>query len=230
MMNDFTTTTRPKSPPGGVTLACALFFFASALACVVGGSAAFAEEPNPYMKPNNTWISIGGEVKGVGPNTFVLDYGDGMVTVEMDDGDRDADAYKLIAGDKVIVHGKIDDDLFETTTIEASSVVVEKLGTAFYASAADEEDFHYDGLTIPVVVSSTIVRGTVTDVDAKQFTIDTGVRKLRVDVGSMAYDPLDDEGYQKIRVGDFVQVSGSIDVDFFEQRQLVADTIIELSS
>ena len=38
----------------------------------------------------------------------------------MDDGDRDADAYKLLPGDEVNVIGKVDDDLFQTTTIDAS--------------------------------------------------------------------------------------------------------------
>lgn len=46
-------------------------------------------------------------------------YGNGSITVEMDDGDRDADAYSLDEGDNVTVYGMIDDDLFESATIEA---------------------------------------------------------------------------------------------------------------
>ena len=72
---------------------------------------------SPYTQPDDSWISL-------------------SVTVEMDDGDRDADAYKLLPGDKVNVVGKIDDNLFELISIEASSVYVEKLGTTFYASPA----------------------------------------------------------------------------------------------
>jgi hypothetical protein len=104
-------------------------------------------------------------VKNVTPDTFTLDYGKGVVTVEMDDGHRDADAYKLFEGDKVTVNGKIDDDLYETTKIEASSVYVEKLGTYFYASPVDEEDVFFYTVTTPVVVGDLTVRGTVTDVD-----------------------------------------------------------------
>ena len=37
------------------------------------------------------------------------------------------------------VYGRVDDDLYETTTIEASSIYDQDLGTYFYASAADEE-------------------------------------------------------------------------------------------
>lgn len=79
-------------------------------------------------------------MESVSPDTFLLDYGQGMIRVGFDDGDRDADAYKLMAGDRLSVTGLIDDDFYEMTTVEASSVYVESLGTYFYASAADEED------------------------------------------------------------------------------------------
>lgn len=81
---------------------------------------AMAEDP--YAQPDDTWISISGSVEAVSADAFTLNYGEGVITVEMDDGDRDADAYKLIPGDKVTVSGMIDDDFYETTTIEASSV------------------------------------------------------------------------------------------------------------
>ena len=201
-------------------------FLGSAIA-LIAGTGAIADK-NPYARSNNTWISLSGTVKDVTPDTFRLDYGKGVVTVEMDDGDRDADAYKLLEGDKVTVHGKIDDDLFETTTIEASSVYVEKLGTYFYASPVDEEDRFFYTVVTPVVVPSTTVWGTVTDVDSHEFSIDTGLRSVRVEVASMAYDPLDDQGYQRIRVGDYVKVSGTMDDSFFEGRELVAESVVKL--
>lgn len=200
------------------------------LALFAGGAAQAEEQPNPYTKSDGTWISISGVVKNVGPDTFMLDYGTGTILVEMDDGDRDADAYNLIAGDKVTVNGRIDDDFYETTKIEAGSVYVEKINTYFFASARDEEDpFFYD-VTTPVVVSSTIVRGVVTEVDGSEFTIDTGVRSLRVDVGEMAYNPLDDEGYLKVRPGDRVRVVGTMEDGFFDSRELKANSIVKLAS
>lgn len=107
---------------------------------------AFSRQSDPYLKANNTWISISGTVKTVSPDIFLLDYGDGIIKVEMDDGDRDADAYKLIEGDTVTVNGMIDDDFYEATKIEAASVYVEKLGTYFYASSVDEEDYAVSGI------------------------------------------------------------------------------------
>lgn len=189
-----------------------------------------ADEPNPYAMPDNTWISISGSVDMVQPDSFELDYGDGTVKVEMDDGDRDADAYKLMPGDKVTVSGTIDDDFFEKTKIEAGSVYVENIGTTFYASPLDDESYPgLDPVMIPPIhVARTIVRGTVSQVNDHQFVVDTGPRLLRVDVRDMGFDPLDDEGYLKIDVGDRVKVIGQIDTGLFTNRKLDADTVIEL--
>lgn len=194
-------------------------------------TSALADEADPYTMADNTWITLSGEVESVDRDSFMLDYGDGYILVEMDDGDRDADAYKLLKGDKVTVSGQIDDDFFETTKIEASSVYVENIGTTFFASSVDEETS--EGLvatvSVPVVVAETVVQGTVTDVNTSEFTVDAGLHNMRVDVSDMPYNPLDDEGYQKIDVGDRVRVSGDIDSDLFEGRELVADTLIKLN-
>jgi uncharacterized protein YdeI (BOF family) len=200
-------------------------------ALVAWSPVAIAEEPNPFLMADDSWITISGTVESVSADSFTLDYGDGAVIVEMDDGDRDADAYKLMVGDKVTVSGEIDDDFYETTTIEASSVYVENLGTTFFASAVDEETTEgwAVAVTVPIPISQTIVYGTVTDVDEHEFTVDSGLRELQVDVADMPYNPLDDEGYQKIRVGDRVKVSGDIDTDFFEGRELMADAVIKLN-
>lgn len=184
---------------------------------------------DPYTAADDTWISLSGTVELVTRDEFVLDYGEGVVTVEMDDGDRDADAYKLMKGDTVTVSGLVDDDLFETTTIEASSVYVEDIGTYFYASAVDEEDT-FVTYTTPVVVSETVVQGTVTEVEDDEFVIDSGLRRIRVEVEEMPYNPLDEEGYQQVEVGDRVSVTGTIDDDLFEGRELVADSVVTLSS
>ncbi len=188
-------------------------------------AAAYGE--SPYTQADDTWINIDGEVSSVSADSFVLDYGDGFVTVEMDDGDRDADGYKLLKGDKVSVSGIVDDDFYETTTIEASSVYVEQLGTYFYASAVDEEDT-FVTISYPVATSNMVVQGTVTSVSDDEFTIDNGLQQLTVEVEEMAYNPLDDEGYQQIEKGDLVSVSGSIDRDLFEGRVLDAESIVTL--
>ena len=185
---------------------------------------------NPYALEDDSWISINGEVTSVTADAFELDYGDGQITVEMDDGDRDADGYKLMMGDEVRVSGMIDDDFYDLTTIEASSVYVKNIDTYFYASAMDEEDIGYS--IISPSVTDTVVQGTITSVDAngEQFTLDSGLQELTVEVDELTYNPLDNEGFQQLDVGDRVSVQGSIDHDFFEGRVFEANYVTTLYS
>jgi len=183
---------------------------------------------NPYSKDDNTWISINGKVASVLPDQFELDYGEGFITVEMDDGDRDADGYKLFRGDEVRVSGMIDDDFYEQTTIEASSVYVKDIDTYFYASAIDEEDYGYT--VVSPLVTDTILEGTITsvDVDGEEFKIDTGLQELTVEVDELFNNPLDNDGYQQLDVGDRVRVDGRMDNDLFEGRVFEADYVISI--
>lgn len=199
-----------------------------AVALLICGSTFAA---NPYWEPNNSWISISGTVEEVKANQFLLNYGNGKVTVEMDDGDRDADAYKLLKGDKVTVTGFIDRDLFEKTKVEAGSVYVENIGTTFYASAMDEEDpyFTYFSIYHPVSLSTSYLYGTVTSVDDKSFTLDTGMDKFKVNVKGMSFNPLDEKGYVRIEKGDRVSVQGALDENFFKNREFNATTMVSFS-
>lgn len=187
-----------------------------------------ATAQNPYAKPDDTWLTLSGKIQSTSPDAFVLDYGTGTITVEMDDGDRDADAYQLNAGDQVTVSGMIDDDFFEKTRIEAGSVHVEKLGTTFFASSLDEEDYPVI-MGPPAIMAPLALQGTVSEVGEQAFTLNTFQRRLTVDVSEMPYNPLDDDGYQKIEVGDFVKVTGSIDDNLFGKRQMAADSVVKLS-
>ena len=206
-----------------------------ALALTAGfalAAAPVAADPNPYVKPDESWISLSGTVESVAADRFTLDYGEGAITVEMDDGDRDADAYQLLAGDKVTVTGQIDDDFFEMTKIEASSVYVENLNTTFWASSADEETDPMLDMSVvsPVVVAQTVVRGVVTDINDDEFTLNSGKRALEVDIEDLGYDPFDDEGYLKIEKGDYVKAAGQIDEELFGENELDATYVVKLYS
>lgn len=191
-------------------------------------ASAFAQ--NPYAKPDNSWISIHGTVTSVSADEFELDYGDGLISVEMDDGDRDADGYKLLKGDEVRVSGTIDDDFYKLTMIEAGSVYVKNIDTYFYASSIDEEDFGYD--VVSPSITDTVIKGTITSIDVggDEFTLDTGLQELTVEVDELVLNPLDDEGYRQLDVGDRVNVNGQIDNDLFEGRVFEADYVTTLQS
>ncbi|MQX35852.1 hypothetical protein [Roseospira navarrensis] len=191
---------------------------------------ALAQE-QPYQKPDGSWISLSGTVVTTGPSAFVMDYGDGVITVEMDDWDTDADAFGLVDGDKVTVYGAVDENTFAADTIEASRVFVEDLNTTFHASSLDEEEMMASWpVGPPVVISQTRTIGTVTSVDepAEEFVLDVGPTELTVEVDTLAYNPLDDQGFQQIDGGDRVSVTGMMDSDFMEGRVLEADSVVTL--
>ena len=167
---------------------------------------------NPYLKSDDSWINLSGTVDKVSADSFRLNYGDGSIIVEMDDGDRDADGYKLLPGDEVSVTGRIDNGLFERTTIEAAIVHVKNIGTTFYASAVDDEELEtFAGfMADSMPMQSTMIIGEVTRVSDQTFTVNSGMRAIRVDVSDLAYNPLDD-----------------IDRKVFTGRELRADFVVE---
>lgn len=189
-----------------------------------------AASDNPVGKPDNTWTSINGTVTTIGPETFELDYGDGMITVEMDDWDSYNETFNLSDGDEVTVMGEVDTDFYETNTIEANSVYVKDLNSYFYASDVDEEEFGDWAVRTPISPGDTTYVGNVDSVDrtAGTFTIDTGSRELTVDTQPLDYNPLDEQGFQEIEVGERVSVNGVINDEFFENRQLEADSVVTL--
>ncbi|MBD3245959.1 MAG: NirD/YgiW/YdeI family stress tolerance protein [Candidatus Omnitrophica bacterium] len=194
-------------------------------ALALSGSAAAR---SPYLAADDSWITLNGEVVTAGAASFELDYGNGLVTVEMDDWDWYGDAYGILPGDEVTVYGRVDDDLYETTSIEASSVYVDDLNTYFYASSADEESYIAPYPATVFVDADLQLTGKVTSVSGREFTLDTGRKKVQVDTSQMVYNPMDDKGFQKIETGDRVQVSGDLDAGLFQDQELVADTIITL--
>lgn len=194
------------------------------------GLALTASAQDPYEKADDSYISLSGTVVTSDADSFILDYGEGLITVEMDDWDWYGDAYGILADDDVTVYGYVDDDFFETTTIEASSVWVEDLNTYFYASGADEEGAAegYPYVTTVWYDYDYTVTGKVTSVTGREFTVDTGNRKISVDTWQLGYNPLDDQGFLKIEKGDRVTVYGDLDLSVFDERELSAEAIVKL--
>lgn len=191
-----------------------------------------AQAQDPAEQPDDTWMSLTGTVTSTTPDSFKLDYGQGMITVEMDDWDNFGDAWPLMDGDEVTVYGEVDQNLFAKTTIEAGSVYVDDLNTFFYASAADEEEYGQWVVSVDVEPGEITYIGTVESVNAETntFTIDTGAMELSVDTSTLLYDPLDDEGFQQIDVGDRVSVDAVIDADFIGDQDLLAESIVTLGN
>lgn len=173
---------------------------------------------------NNEWLSISGTVEASFDDNFLLNYGSGFISVEMDDYDW-YNENVLLSGDKVSVTGRMDDDVFEVRTIEASSVYVERLNEFFYASAIDEEDGPYAFPAFDSVWEGEriSVTGIVASRDGDSLDLDTGFGHIDVDTARIERD-------LNIEAGDRVSVYGAVEeANIFEVRELRATSVIRLS-
>lgn len=210
-------------------------FTAIVLACSIGGAAsargAEGAATSPVeTAPDRAWISVTGKVTDANESVFMLDYGEGKVAVEMDDFEFYPEGRLLMEDDEVVVSGRIDDDLFEARTIEASTVFVEDLGTHFYANSADEESMAVWNVSLPLTMGQAEVTGTITGIDDRELLVDIGSNTVRVDTAALGYDPTDDEGYLKLDIGDRIKVAGDVTNPLFAKGHLVADWVVELDS
>ncbi|MGF1454557.1 MAG: hypothetical protein ACFB6R_04190 [Alphaproteobacteria bacterium] len=189
---------------------------------------------SPKDIADNGWIAVTGEVVQSTDEAFMIDYGDGVITVEMDDWDSYDEANRIMAGEAVTVYGTIDKNVYELRTIEASSVYAHARHTYFYASAADEEGAFeaFQAYPDPYTVSDgtyVSVMGVVGKISGREFDLKTGGSAITVDTNELSYNPLDDVGFQQIDKGDVVQVSGFIDNGFFDGREIRPLRITTLS-
>jgi hypothetical protein len=54
-----------------------------------------APQDSQYLIADATLIMLSGVIQSVVRGNFILDYGEGAIAVEMDDGDREADGSKV---------------------------------------------------------------------------------------------------------------------------------------
>lgn len=185
-------------------------------------------------KTNGEAITISGKVTNVKADTFNLKTADKNILVEMDDySNWVADGFKLRDGDEVIVYGRVDQDLFEKKKIEAGTVYVKNINTTFYANSADEEDraytpTNYDLYTGLKEGAFVDLKGKITKVSGREFTMDTGLRRVTVDTQSLLFNPLDKKGYTRLEPGDQVRVTGTVENEYFDSKEVSAATVIEL--
>ncbi|MDX1536232.1 NirD/YgiW/YdeI family stress tolerance protein [Arsukibacterium sp.] len=200
-------------------------------ACAVSIAAAFAlpiQADTVKNKVDGSWVSLSGKVVSHTPEAFTLDYGEGTILVETDDWDSIGDGWAINESDKVTVYGVVDNGFYESKTIEAGSVYIEDSNTMVTApSTADEEGMPvtYTYFSVPADYDFQIA-GTVTSISGREFTVDNGQRKVTVDTINMGYNPLDSIGVQQIEKGDFVSVSGDLDVNIFDNNEITAESIV----
>ncbi len=185
-------------------------------------------------KTNGEFVTLSGKVSEVKEDSFKLTVDGKKVLVEMDDYGWSADGYKLVNGDQVVVSGQVDRDFLENKKVEAGSVYVKNLDTTFYSNSSDEEDvvpFIMTSYTLVPTLpegASVDVQGKITQIDGREMVVDTGFRKVTVDTKDMIFNPLDKVGFTKLAKGDRVRVSGKVDNDYFDTKEIDASSITEL--
>lgn len=184
-------------------------------------------------KTDGEFVTISGKVTTVAPDFFKVKMRDETILVEMDDYDWDADGYKLALGDRVVVTGVVDHDFLEKKKIEAGSVYVKNINSYFYANSDDEEDYPYVSTTYFMMSelpdnASVDLKGRVVEVDGREFVLDTGFRKVTIDTSDLIYNPMDDKGYTQVDLGDRLRVTGLVDDQFFDGKEIMANFISEV--
>lgn len=185
----------------------------------------------PKLQPDDSYVSISGTVLTAEDDEFSLDYGQGHISVEMDDMGWVGNQPELVPGDEVTVYGRVEEHLFVDASIEADSIFIEDPATYYYSSPTnDMTTFAVMDVApvTPVVVGDLILTGTVQSVKDRQFTVNTGDLEFTVDTSGMQNNPLDNEGRQKVGKGDTVSVAGNLGSGAIGDRKLNAESIIVL--
>ncbi|GAB4196658.1 MAG: hypothetical protein Tsb002_30200 [Wenzhouxiangellaceae bacterium] len=182
---------------------------------------------NKISTDDGDWVNLSGTITSVEDDEFVLNYGEGSIDVEMGEWAFYDKTRHHLKGEKVTVYGQIDNDWFEKAEIEAKSIYVNGLNTYFYTDEKDRT-IAMNSINLPESSSRLELAGTVTSIDDDEFMLKIGNQMIRVDTDNMKYNPLDTEGFQQIRKGDRVLVTGEIEDSLFDSRELMAESIVSL--
>lgn len=204
------------------------FPFVLAAGLAFATMAALAQD-RALVAPDDSTISISGKVAAIEEDAFTLDYGAGRIRVDLDDGWEwfPPGTPHLTIGEMVTVNGMIDDDMFNSREIEATSIYRATTRTFLYSDATNARFLPPIVEVRPDERSWVNLAGTVTGISGREFILDTGLREIRIDTDNMDYDPVT---ASRIRPGTRVSVTARVDdEDIFERREIDAEAVMVLS-
>lgn len=208
-------------------------------AALLWAGPAQGEEGNG-AKPGRTpqQVAISGIIEDASDSGFRLNYGGGTISVDMTGWPRYAGHYRdperedeplFDLGDDVTVSGMVDNALYRARRLEALSVYVHDRDSFYTVAAPRNGDWSLRPMPAspltdadPTTIS---LAGQVSAIAGDELSLDLGGSLVSVDTAPMSYDPLDDIGAQRVRKGDWVQVSGRLRPSFFSDRRLGAQRI-----
>ena len=167
---------------------------------------------------DGSWIGISGTVETTSAGSFVLDYGDGNIKVNV--APNAADPHEFTANEAVTVYGLLDEGFFKGSTINARTVYLDSQKT--YACSSDGADGRVAAF-VPAIHTGTVVYGRVTKVSGNDFMVDEGDNMVTVDASALK-EKLEADA-PAIHVGDHVAVVGEINKSFFTGKELEATSM-----
>lgn len=183
-------------------------------------------EPGPAPVTDADFIAIPGRVMSFSPDSFLLDYGAGRVTVKLDGWDLYGQAGPLSPGDRVLVRGEVRENLFDANVIEPTSVFVDKLDSYFYPDGVQAEITSLARVPSRDLTAGGVEYvGRVTDASGNSFTLGSGRGRITVETGGLT-SPL--AGTGRIARGDRVYVWGNLENGLQGGKRLVAKGLVEL--
>lgn len=173
---------------------------------------------------DDTSLTLSGTVGQVNDDEFTLRTRNGSIAVESDEVFDDENIYRLEPGDRIIVTGNVDDDFFESRKLEANAIHVDKVDVTFTTRDGTVDSFTSsssngadDGVTE--------LNGRIVAIEDNEFAISSGTGQTTVNIGNLDDNPLDDQGYLKLDIGDRVQVKGEMTDDWFDERKFEATSL-----
>ena len=165
---------------------------------------------DPHDYGDGSWIGIAGHVESTSPNSFMLDYGDGTIKVELEP--LSTQKHDFIQNEQVRVFGVVDDGFFKGKTIKAHGVYVESMKT--YACTTEGAETRITSFA-PTILSGVVVHGRVTAVGEDNVKVDEGERVIEIDTsalgGEAGVGPV-------VKTGDLVTVVGHMDDGLFSRK------------
>jgi hypothetical protein len=174
---------------------------------------------DPHDLDEGSWIGIAGNVESTSPGSFVLDYGDGTIKVELEPSSTKQHAF--IKDEQVRVFGVVDAGFFKGKTIQAHAVYVESMKSYVCTTEGAEA---VCSTFAPTILSGVVVYGRVTAVDKNSVKVDEGDRVIEIDTSALTSAESGAPQPAAVQVGDVVTVLGHMDEGLFS-RKLKADSI-----
>ena len=197
---------------------------AAAILLTLLGSSGVCARVHAQLADARDWLTLSGKVVALGNETFTLDYGKGMITVAVTDAPWYQSLRPLWLHHEITVYGRLDRNASRGPVLQASAVYDQSLGTFFRNAPDDQQDALWSQAP-PPPPGYVEVTGRVVSIHGRELTLSTGVK---VDTSAMRDNPLDEQGYPRVRLGDHIKVGGRLRADLFERTELVASWITRI--